>query len=226
MLQVCLLLTLHVFKDKLEVKDLSTHSSFPGDTTVVTYSYDSLRRRVQRVYQDKGRSFTNYEYDSLGHVVRETKLDSIGEIQVVKLFKYNSLGKEVETISKGKGPNDKRPSYFSKNSVSRTSYDSLGREIKVTVYDHDELTFERTYSYDRKNRVIDEFDTKESRGTGFIYNKKGQITARYHYKNAFDKKNIIGIEILKYFKNGLIKTFTENIFNGRSEMRTLGYKYG
>ena len=215
----------HIFQNKLEVKSISTHSSFPGDTTVITYRYDSLKHLEHRTYKSKGLSFTNYEYDSLGQLIKETELDSTYEIRFVRVFKYNSSGQEIEKITQGKDHDDKRPSYFSKNSISRTYYDALGRQIKFTTHDREKLIFERLYSYDDKSRVIDEFDTKELRGAKFIYNEKGQLQARYRYKDLFNKKNIIGREVFKYYRNGLIKSFSEDIFNGRSEMRTLIYKY-
>jgi len=66
--------TSYVYENGMESKRLMTHSSFPRDTTIFIFKYDSLKRLSQGIYQDKGRSYTNYEYDSLDRKIKEIEL--------------------------------------------------------------------------------------------------------------------------------------------------------
>lgn len=206
--------TTYIFENDRESKRLMTHSSFPGDTTIFIFKYDNLKRLSQRIYQGTAKSYTNYEYDSMDRKIKEAELDSTQTQKGLRTFVYNKKGQVIEEISQGKNV-----------ILSKTSYDDQDREKKFQVFKGDKITLDRAYAYNNQDLIIDKYDSIDNRGIKFIYNKSGQLKTRLHYKTENKAAIIIGTETFKYSRNGLIKEFTEDIFNSRGIKRKYRYTY-
>jgi co-chaperonin GroES (HSP10) len=206
--------TTYIFENDRESKRLMTHSSFPGDTTIFIFKYDNHKRLSQRIYQGTAKSYTNYEYDSMDREIKEAELDSTKTQKGLRTFVYNKKGQVIEEVSQGKNV-----------ILSKTSYDDRDREKKFQVFKGDKIIFDRAYAYNNQDLIIDKYDSIDNRGIKFIYNKSGQLKTRLHYKTENKTTIIIGTETFKYSRNGLIKEFTKDIFNGRGIKRKYRYTY-
>jgi len=205
------------YDDTLLVEQISTHSSFPGDTTKWIYQYDTLGNL--KTIKDINKDFVIFEYfyDSLNQRIKKISYDSPNILSSAIVYKYSPTGKEIESVSYGDSKLQR---------ICKTIYDSLDRIVEYSNYDNDKLNYKIIYEYNRHQQLKNKKYTSDSPGgIYYIYNKKGEVTKRLHYINNFSKENITGREIIKYHRNGLIKSYKENIFSGSFKERKFKYKY-
>ena len=116
-----------------------------GDT-IMTYTYDEAGNliRYATISSNDGSSlgYTDYEYDSNGNLIKESRYDADGSLKSTKDYEYDSAGRLIKDIEyKTDG------SLIEKNTKD---YDKAGNIIKETTYGPDEFgdeTVKETISY-------------------------------------------------------------------------------
>lgn len=158
---------------------------------VTEKEYDSQGHEIKCSYTDtEGRkSYSLYEYDSVGNRIKETGYSSLGKLSSINEFEYDKNGnrtKEVYYYS------DKRDKY----SVFLYKYDSRGNTIYFANGDETGIKSETTTEYDQYNDVLKRVcgDLVETYVHEFGPNNK-PIKTKYTAKN---QGKIIKEEISKY----------------------------
>lgn len=188
------------------IKQMYSHNSFSyrTDTTTIIYSYDEKGRLLTKRQNDNFSFYSyNYQYDSLGNLVKETynRDENCGS------SKYNfKLGNTYEITSESF-------SYDNRDGVRIKRYfNNFGREYQYREYYNDKLnylvsekmfysltgrqTMEVTYEYNELGLCI----TKSERNTDGVkmtmtydYDKQGNLT---EYEQMADETVISHKELL------------------------------
>ena len=210
-------LTIEYDANNNKIATKSTHSSFQGDTTYWLYKCDSFGNLLSIKEGYKKRLIFEYSYDSHNRKVKETQFDTIGNITSKESYKYNSQGLLVKHRLRGK--------YF-KNRFSKSYYDLLNREIKSETINNSKVLVTTNTEYvddlNKKSKTIYQ-ETNGITGVVYKYDSMGQLIKKVHFKGS--ETEITGLEEFTYYDNGLIKTYSENIFSFSLKKRTFIYNY-
>ncbi len=207
-------------KDQTLLQSKSTHSSYPNDTTVWNYEYDT-NKNLLAIIDSKGHTVFNYRYDSLGRKVKELMLEASGQILSETISRYDKNGNKTDEIIKMTSLPEK---------VNKIYYDSLGRECKDELIENGKMRFRTNYLYFLNTRqLIKETYDEDGDGTRldgviFKYDDRKRVIAKLHFNLENGRQIITGEEAFEYFENDLIKKYSENIFTNHVK-RSFDYSY-
>ena len=202
-----------------------------GEDISVFYEYDAMGRVTKYTNQEGYATFT--EYDENGNIVKLTDAEgnvvtnqydeinslilSTDAIGVDTQYTYDSVGNLVKTIENLNTTREEK---------TENVYDNLGRIINST----DAESGTAKYEYDRLGNVSAQIDPNGGR-TEYTYDNMGRLTETinpiggtktYTYDDVgqlASQKNARGQETTyEYYKNGWIKSFTD-------ELGTVSYTY-
>ena len=202
-----------------------------GEDISVFYEYDAMGRVTKYTNQEGYATFT--EYDENGNIVKLTDAEgnvvtnqydeinslilSTDAMGVDTQYTYDSVGNLVKTIENLN---------TTREGKTENVYDNLGRIINST----DAESGTAKYEYDRLGNVSAQIDPNGGR-TEYTYDNMGRLTETinpiggtktYTYDDVgqlASQKNARGQETTyEYYKNGWIKSFTD-------ELGTVSYTY-
>ena len=202
-----------------------------GEDISVFYEYDAMGRVTKYTNQEGYSTFT--EYDENGNIVKLTDAEgnvvtnqydeinslilSTDAMDVDTQYTYDSVGNLVKTIENLNTTREEK---------TENVYDNLGRIINST----DAESGTAKYEYDRLGNVSSQIDPNGGR-TEYTYDNMGRLTETinpiggtktYTYDDVgqlASQKNARGQETTyEYYKNGWIKSFTD-------ELGTVSYTY-
>ncbi len=207
--------------DRQLIQTKSTHSSYPNDTTVWNYQYDTGKNLVS-IKDNKGQNIFSYLYDESGRRIKESSFNSSGVIIIENTFKYDKNGNETEEIMNMTSLPLR---------INKTYYDPLNRKTKSESVENNKVRFATTYLYAANTNLLtkkvydEESDGSMLDGVNYKYDDKSRLIARLHFNQNDGKETITGEEHFEYFDNGLIKKYSENIFTANHVTRTFVYSY-
>ncbi len=200
----------------------SIHSSYPNDTSVSNYNYDSQGNLLSVTDKDKIVVF-RYKNDSLKRKINQEQLDKSGDVISETSFKYDSKGNVIQQIISNK---------HIQNRINTTQYDSLNRVIRGELWQDNLMRFAVHYTYDSKTGLLmktlydEDGSGKQLDGVLYLYDEKLRLIKRSQFEmlNGRDKVNDY-FESFSYYDNNLTKNYTENINSFNHQIRTFVYYY-
>ncbi|WP_101261032.1 hypothetical protein [Labilibaculum filiforme] len=169
---------------------IKTEKYLADGTLLATYEYE-FNAQNQKVVSQKtdwvksSKSGKVYRYNSLGQNI-ETEYDNNGQLTKRVYYKYNKNGDQTE-YKESNGKNEQLVLFFTEN-----KYDATGRLIeKYKRNDDEELVKSNAYSYNSNSQLVESFASYK---TG----RRGDSKHTYSY----DKEGR-AMGFVKYIKKGL-----------------------
>jgi len=170
------------------------HKKTDGEGGITTYSYDALRRLLQRTQDVDGlNARTSYSHDVAGQLISVT--DPVGGITT---YTYDDLGNLLETVSPDTGEirysYDEAGNQITKMDAKGQSfsytYDSLDR---LTLLDAPGITDDIVYDYDSCTNGVGSLCniTLDARIVSYSYDAFGNTTASQTMAYVYDAANRI-----------------------------------
>lgn len=182
------------------IKTIHNHSSFK-EPTIWLYKYDSTGNLVA-ILNDKNKFVFKFYYSNKNF---KTKDELYNEDKITETKTYEYLEDSSIIIQNINGD-------FIKNRKNITYLDKNKNEIKNESFNNDELAFQILSEY-KNNRIIKKtFKENLPSEETYTYDRKNNLINRQIFKIADGKETKTTSENYKYFKNGLIKTYTEKIY--------------
>lgn len=151
-------------------------------------------------------------YNEKGKIIKETSIDSEGEIKSESTISYyeNTDWREIQLIKKGDGTSIKYEYYKnSANNVLRyTEIDSFGIVKNMREYEYDDKGNQNRilfYGWNKQLESIEEYTYNERRKkiSTIIRNKENSMTGKYEY--TYDEETTKRIKAVSYKKNAIEK---------------------